>query len=87
MWHARKYPDCKTWTVYDDAGGGTIASKMTEENAQRIAALGSISEIEWQAIYDALAFTAKHSPIVSNAHNRAVDHVCKILGKPIEPNP
>jgi hypothetical protein len=49
--------------------------------------VGSITEIEWQAIYDALAFTARTSPVVADAHNRAVDHVCKILGKPIEPNP
>jgi len=39
MWRARKYPDCKTWTVFDDAGGGTIASKMTEANAVLVASL------------------------------------------------
>jgi hypothetical protein len=47
----------------------------------------ALSRIECQAIYDALAFTARGSGCVSDAHNRAVDHVCRALGLPIEPDP
>lgn len=61
--------------------------KTKRDLAALLVELGSITQIEWQAIYDALAFTARNSGCVADAHNRAVDHVCRILGKPIEPEP
>lgn len=71
------------------AAGVPVCSipKSKRTLAEFITELGSITEIEWQAIHDALAFIAANSGCVSDAHNRAVDHVGKILGKPHERDP
>lgn len=72
-----------------EASGVPVCSlpKNKHELGRLLMETGSITAIEWRAIYDALAFTAMNSGCVSDAHNRAVDHVCKILGLPAEPNP
>ena len=47
-WTATKYPDCKTWTVFGE--GRTIASRMTETDARRIATLPTLTDLLEQVL-------------------------------------
>lgn len=73
------------------AGHYTMATSVRRITAQRDSLFASppvqeaardsvsITPIEWQALWDALAFTAQHAGLVSDAHNRVVDKVEAII--------
>lgn len=63
-----------------------------ELDAARLEALSSaIEPIEWQALLDALTFTAQNCGLVSDAHNSVVDKVEAMIrrsdGKDAKPEP
>ena len=62
------------------------AARAAESALERLLASQGVDEgrvvitiIEWQALWDALAFTAQHAGLVSDAHNRVADKVEAII--------
>jgi hypothetical protein len=68
--------------VYPEAFVEAVATAWERGRPVGAAIATEPTEIEWQAIWDALAFTAEQSAIVSDAHDRVVDKVeAKLAGR------
>lgn len=75
-------PDASGYSYDSNKASEIIQQAISASTTELVSRLPT--PIEWQAIWDALAFTAYNSGCVSDAHNRVVDKVEALIKWPRE---